>query len=116
MQQADASNRKFRVAERFTEAAVRNLISGWPMIQPFRHSWRDKDQERLVRLQERLQRIKSRLIDIDARLHGVHTMEKAVTLREFTEKQFDGKRLDDQETDASNPRTAAQRLLDTSAA
>jgi hypothetical protein len=66
-----------------------------------------------VRLQERLQREPTNRYGCPA--HGVHTTEKAVTLREFTEKRLDGKRLDDQETYASNPRTAAQRLLDTSA-
>jgi hypothetical protein len=61
------------------------------MMQLFRHSPRDTDRETLLRVRQRLQQIKNRLIDIDARLHGVHTTEKAVTLREFTEKQFDGK-------------------------
>jgi uncharacterized protein YlxW (UPF0749 family) len=79
------------------------------MTQPFRRSRRDTDQERLVRLQKRLQQIKSRLIDIEARVDALRTTEKAMTLREFTEKQLNGERPDDQETFASYPRTAAEK-------
>ena len=83
------------------------------MTQPARRSRRDtdKDQELLLRLRERLQQIKRRLIDIEARVDALRTTEKAVavTLREFTEKQLNGERPDDQETYASHPRTAAEK-------
>ena len=81
------------------------------MTQPVRRSRRvtDKDQELLLRLRERLQQIKRRLIDIEARVDALRTTEKAVTLREFTEKQLNGKRSDDQKTYASHPRTAAEK-------
>jgi len=69
----------------------------------------DKDQELLRRLRERLQQIKRRLTDIEARVAALRTTEKAVTLREFTEKQLNGERPDDQETYASHPRTAAEK-------
>jgi hypothetical protein len=67
------------------------------------------DQEILLRIRERLQQIKRRLIEIEARVDALRTTEKAVTLREFTEKQLNGERPDDQETYASNPRTAAEK-------
>ena len=81
------------------------------MTQPVRRSRRDtdKDRELLRRLREGLQQIKRRLIDIEARVDALRTTEKAVTLREFTEKQLNGKRTDDQETYASHPRTAAEK-------
>jgi hypothetical protein len=84
------------------------------MTQPFRRSRRDtdRDQERLLRireLRERLQQIKCRLIDIEARVDALRTTDKAVTLREFTEKQLNGERPDDQETYASHPRPAAEK-------
>ena len=81
------------------------------MTQPFRRSRRDtdRDQKLLLRLRERLQQIKRRLIDIEARVDALRTTDKAVTLREFTEKQLNGERPDDQETYASNPRTAAEK-------
>ena len=62
----------------------------WPMTQPARRSRRDTDQELLLRLREGLQQIKSRLIDIEARVAPLRTTSKAVTLREFTEKQLNG--------------------------
>ena len=72
------------------------------MTQPVRpRRDTDKDQELLLRLRERLQQIKRRLIDIEARVDALRTTEKAVT-REFTEKQLNGKRSDDQETYASH--------------
>ena len=81
------------------------------MTQPVRRSRRDtdKDRELLRRLREGLQQIKRRLIDIEARVDALRTTEKAVTLREFTEKQLNGKKPDDQETYASHPRTAAEK-------
>ena len=81
------------------------------MTQPVRRSRRDadRDQEILLRIRERLQQIKRRLIDIEARVDDLRTTEKAVTLREFTEKQLNGKKPDDQETYASHPRTAAEK-------
>jgi len=81
------------------------------MTQPVRRSRRvtDKDQELLLRLRERLQQMKRLLTDIEARVDAFRTTEKAVTLREFTEKQLNGERPDDQETYASNPRTAAEK-------
>ena len=81
------------------------------MTQPVRRSRRitDKDQELLLRLREGLQQIKRRLIDIEARVDALRTTDKAVTLREFTEKQLNGERLDDQETYAPHPRTAAEK-------
>ena len=81
------------------------------MTQPVRRSRRDtdKDRELLRRLREGLQQIKRRLIDIEARVDALRTTEKAVTLREFTEKQLNGKRPDDQVTYASHPRTAAEK-------
>jgi hypothetical protein len=81
------------------------------MTQPVRRSRRDadKDQELLRRLRERLQQIKRQMTDIGARVDALRTTEKAVTLREFTEKQLNGKRSDDQETYASRPRTAAEK-------
>ena len=67
------------------------------MTQPVRRSRRDadKDQELLRRLRERLQQIKRQLTDIGARVDALRTTEKAVTLREFTEKQLNGERPDD---------------------
>jgi hypothetical protein len=81
------------------------------MTQPFRRSRRDtdRDQEILLGIRERLQQIKRRLIDIEARVDALRTTDKAVTLREFTEKQLNGERPDDQETNASHPRTAAEK-------
>ena len=81
------------------------------MTQPVRRSRRDadKDQELLRRLRERLQQIKRQMTDIGARVDALRTTEKAVTLREFTEKQLNGERPDDQETYASYPRTAAEK-------
>jgi hypothetical protein len=81
------------------------------MTQPVRRSRRDadKDQELLRRLRERLQQIKHQMTDIGARVDALRTTEKAVTLREFTEKQLNGKKPDDQETYASHPRTAAEK-------
>ena len=81
------------------------------MTQPVRRSRRDadKDQELLRRLRERLQQIKRQMTDIGARVDALRTTEKAVTLREFTEKQLNGKKPDDQETYASHPRTAAEK-------
>ena len=81
------------------------------MTKPVRRSRRDtdKDRELLRRLREGLQQIKRRLIDIEARIDALRTTEKAVTLREFTEKQLNDKRTDDQETYASHPRTAAEK-------
>jgi len=81
------------------------------MTQPFRRSRRDtdRDQEILLRIRERLQQIKRRLLDIEARVDALRTTDKAVTLREFTEKQLNGKRSDDQETYASHPRTAVEK-------
>jgi hypothetical protein len=66
----------------------------WTMTQPFRRSRRDtdRDQEILLRIRERLQQIKRRLIDIEARVDALRTTDKAVTLREFTEKQLNGER------------------------
>ena len=83
----------------------------WTMTQPFQRSHRDtdRDQEILLRIRERLQQIKRRLIDIEARVDALRTTDKAVTLREFTEKQLNGERPDDQETYASHPRTAAEK-------
>jgi len=81
------------------------------MTQPVRRSRRDadKDQELLRRLRERLQQIKRQMTDIGARVDALRTTEKAVTLRELTEKQLNGKKPDDQETYASHPRTAAEK-------
>ena len=81
------------------------------MTQPVRRSRRDadEDQELLRRLRERLQQIKRQMTDIGARVDALRTTEKAVTLREFTEKQLNGKKPDDQETYASHPRTAAEK-------
>ena len=81
------------------------------MTQPVRpRRDTDKDQELLL-LRERLQQIKRQLTDIEARVDALRTTEKAVavTLREFTEKQLNGERPDDQETYASHPRTAAEK-------
>jgi hypothetical protein len=85
----------------------------WTMTQPFRRSRRDtdRDQEILLRIRERLQQIKRRLLDIEARVDALRTTDKAVTLREFTEKQLNGKRSDDQETYASHPRTAVEKYI-----
>ena len=81
------------------------------MTQPFQRSHRDtdRDQEILLRIRERLQQIKRRLIHIEARVDALRTTDKAATLREFTEKQLNGERPDDQETYAPHPRTAAEK-------
>jgi hypothetical protein len=61
------------------------------MTQPFRRSRRvtDRDQKILLRIRERLQQIKRRLIDMEARVDVLRTTDKAVTLREFTEKAIE---------------------------
>jgi hypothetical protein len=82
------------------------------MTQSLLHSRRDadQDQEILVRLRGRLQQIKSRLIDIEAQVDALRTTKKAMTLRKFTEKQLNGKRPDDQETDFPHRRTAPRNV------
>jgi peptidoglycan hydrolase CwlO-like protein len=63
-------------------------------------------------LQERLQQIKNQLPEIKARLDALGSSSVAdqpMTLREFTEKQLNGKRPDDQKADTSNPRAATKK-------
>jgi hypothetical protein len=96
-------------AERFPGIVVLTSSAGRPMMQLFRHSPRDTDQETLLRLQNRLQQIKSRLIDIEARVALLRTTKKAMTLREFTKKRLNGKGPDDQKTYASHRTTAAEK-------
>jgi hypothetical protein len=65
----------------------------------------------LVQLHQRLKQIENRLIDIELRLDilGDDVVIKPVTLREFTEKQWNDKIPDDQKTNPSSPRAAAEK-------
>lgn len=81
------------------------------MVQLFRHSPRDMDKETLLRVRQRLQQIKSRLVDLEARVETLRATagHNSMTLREFTEKQLNGKGPDDQETYAWHRTTAAEK-------
>jgi hypothetical protein len=81
------------------------------MTHPFRRSPVDTDQNILLSLRERLRQIERRLIDLQDRVDALRptAADRSMTLREFTEKQLNGKRPDDQETYASYPRTAAEK-------
>jgi hypothetical protein len=63
----------------------------------------------LIQLRQRLQNIKNRLLEIEAQYNALDTAavaNKAMTLREFTEKKLNDKNADNQKAEPSSPRAA----------
>ena len=63
----------------------------------------------MVQLRQHLQNIKNRLLEIEAQCNTLDTAavaNKAMTLREFTEKKLNDKNTDNQKAEPSTPRAA----------